>query len=284
VAGSSDDVAEDTPEEGAGFSTIHTSGIRPRTEPSDSRSRLVVFASRDEVAVSAFEASMPSDVRVLRLDDVFSALDSLRGQDAEEPTLVVDQREGLFRTETVAALSSALPDGARVLLWGSSEEETDEATTLAPGRRFHRADGATSVVDLARMCRPGRSDLPPAPAAPRLLILDDDDAYSRSVARLLRTAGFEVVVEREAKTALDLCRDGDLVAALVDLHMPGMNGSSFASGLRLAMGDDTPKIILVTGDHSTSLDDGLFDAILHKPVGPARLLATLADLIPSTET
>jgi CheY-like chemotaxis protein len=243
---------------------------------------LILFASREETVVSEFEALMPPGVRVLRLDDVFSLLESLRGRGAEEPTLIVDQREGLFRAETVAALSSALPDGARVLLWGSSEDEVEAATALASGRYFHRAEVTTSVEDLAWMCRPGsRSDLPPAPAVPRLLILDDDDAYSRSVARLLRTAGFEVAVERDARTALDRCRDGDLVAALVDLNMPEMNGEAFASVLRLAMGDAAPKLVMVTGGDASSLDEGLFDAILHKPVGPARLLATLAELIPS---
>ena len=63
-----------------------------------------------------------------------------------------------------------------------------------------------------------------AMSADRLLIVDDDPAFTRIMARSLERRGFEVLVCNDAEDALERCAGFAPSHVLVDLNMPGTSG------------------------------------------------------------
>ena len=58
----------------------------------------------------------------------------------------------------------------------------------------------------------------------RLLVVDDDHAFRRSTAALLRADGHEVDVAADASAAVEALRARTYDLVLLDLRMPGMDG------------------------------------------------------------
>jgi CheY-like chemotaxis protein len=194
----------------------------------------------------------------------------------------------MFRPETIAALSASLPAQANVLLWGIDDEALSRVEIQSPERRFFVAASDTTIEMLASMCWPRLSEDETTPAtaprpARRILLVDDDHTFARSLSRLLKTAGYEMTVAHGGHEALDLCRDGRFGAILTDLQMPGMNGLSFAAMVRLAMGKSAPKIVMITASASTVESDDLLDGLMQKPVATSTLLSLLKKLVPEEE-
>lgn len=77
--------------------------------------------------------------------------------------------------------------------------------------------------------------------------------------------------------ALQDPRSCDLV--MTDFDMPGMTGEIFAQRVKILSGKRPVPIILVTGrslwEVQKLLDQGLFDASLHKPFGIGQLKAVI---------
>jgi two-component system, cell cycle sensor histidine kinase and response regulator CckA len=83
-------------------------------------------------------------------------------------------------------------------------------------------------------------------AAPRILVVDDEQAVREFTERALQTAGYEVVVAAHGKDALDLVeRRGPFDAFVLDMVMPGMNGNELAQKIRLVEPD--ARILYFTG-------------------------------------
>ncbi len=63
-------------------------------------------------------------------------------------------------------------------------------------------------------------------AAPRILVVDDEESVREFTERALQTAGYEVVAASNGKQALELVeRRGPFDGFVVDVVMPGMSGS-----------------------------------------------------------
>ena len=105
--------------------------------------------------------------------------------------------------------------------------------------------------------------------------VDDDDAYRRSLARLLKSAGYSAESFPSAQSFLDSVPIANITGVLiVDLRMPGMNGfdlqkrvKEFSSGL---------QIIIITGnahpgDRERALNAGAI-GFLQKPFEEESLL------------
>lgn len=71
-----------------------------------------------------------------------------------------------------------------------------------------------------------------AAAAPRILIVDDQDNARRALAIALRLEGFVVDEAPDGHAALDRLAPFSPDLCLVDLMMPGMNGLELARRLR----------------------------------------------------
>ncbi|MCP5152314.1 MAG: response regulator [Ectothiorhodospiraceae bacterium] len=106
-----------------------------------------------------------------------------------------------------------------------------------------------------------------------VFVVDDDDAAREATAFLLRAEGHRVESYARATEFLDAVADRDGCAVL-DMHMPDLDGLEAARQLGLGRGSRLP-VILVTGD--VDLPErplGIFD-VLPKPLDDERLLASV---------
>ncbi len=81
--------------------------------------------------------------------------------------------------------------------------------------------------------------------APRVYLIDDDASVRKSVARLLRIAGYQVEAYSSADDFLETCRMAEHGCIVLDLRMPGLSGEGLQDRLR-TMKEALP-IIVITG-------------------------------------
>jgi response regulator RpfG family c-di-GMP phosphodiesterase len=113
----------------------------------------------------------------------------------------------------------------------------------------------------------------------RVLLVDDEPSILNIFQRVLKQAGYDVVLHASAAQArASMARErGRFDIALLDLHLPERNGLELLKELRAI--DETLVGILITGratmDHVVNaLRSGAFDFII-KPIGTAQLLAVM---------
>jgi FixJ family two-component response regulator len=98
--------------------------------------------------------------------------------------------------------------------------------------------------------------MPPATTTPlpaTVFLVDDDVSFLRSVSRLLRAAGFQVVIHNSAAELLTELRPDTPGCVITDLMMPGMDGMALQEALRMA-GSPLPLIFLTgCGDIPTTV-------------------------------
>lgn len=119
--------------------------------------------------------------------------------------------------------------------------------------------------------------------APSILIVDDDP-MSRDIIRVIcERLGYAVDVAEDGFAGLTRLRDGRYRAALVDYHLPEMDGYALARLMHDLDGD--LRLIGVTADrHGLSarcVSNALFEAIVAKPVSPEALAGVLAAVVPT---
>lgn len=64
-----------------------------------------------------------------------------------------------------------------------------------------------------------------APAAPAILIVDDEPSILSALKRLLRTARYQVVTVESGAAALDVLAAGEVDLIISDIRMPGTTGA-----------------------------------------------------------
>jgi CheY-like chemotaxis protein len=121
------------------------------------------------------------------------------------------------------------------------------------------------------------------PEAPYVLLVDDEEASFLPLVELVKFAGFASVAARSATDALACCYQRKPGVVVTDLDMPGPDGRALARRLRKRF-PEVP-IMLVSGqnlDHPDwAVPDGLFEAVLPKPLDFDRFIALLEGLMPS---
>lgn len=115
----------------------------------------------------------------------------------------------------------------------------------------------------------------------RLLVVDDEMRLAETIARALRTEGFEVDVAHSGPDGLWRANEGAYAAIVLDVLLPGMNGFAVCRELR-ATGNRTPILLLTAkqGEHDEAegLDLGA-DDFLRKPFSLVVLTARIRALI-----
>src|SRR5580658_4433135 len=123
----------------------------------------------------------------------------------------------------------------------------------------------------------------------RILVVDDEEALIRVIARSLRAAGSEVATASDGMRAVDLVANAPFDAIVSDIDMPRMNGIQFLQNLRQR--DADVPVVLMTGNPNVEsavqavahgalqyLIKPLDLAELHKVVGRAVGLNRMAKL------
>jgi DNA-binding response OmpR family regulator len=86
-------------------------------------------------------------------------------------------------------------------------------------------------------------------AAPRILLVEHDEATLATYARMLRLEGYQVKTALTAEDGLREVESSRPDAIIADLHMPGMNGLEFLRRLRAHDDTRTTPAAIVTGDY-----------------------------------
>lgn len=122
-------------------------------------------------------------------------------------------------------------------------------------------------------------------AGRQMLVADDSAVNRKAVAALLRHAGVAVTEVAHGQAALDRLRAGEAWdAALLDIHMPGLDGLGTARAIRASANglERLPLVALTAGmgaEAEASARQAGFDAFITKPADAARLYATLERLL-----
>lgn len=111
----------------------------------------------------------------------------------------------------------------------------------------------------------------------RILVLDDNEPFRRTVAHMLATAGFAVAEAgsmSEVLAALDGAEPVDLL--LADLRLAPGSPHGFSIGRMVQMQQPQIKLIFMTGGDPLgfALADPT-DIVLHKPFRARQLIATI---------
>jgi PAS domain S-box-containing protein len=153
------------------------------------------------------------------------------------------------------------------------ESEVDKGST------FHFG---IVVEPIGSKPRPWLAPSPAAVAGRSLLVVDDNATNRRILTKLAEGWKMHVEAVTSGREALELLRGGKRYdVAVLDMHMPEMDGAMLAAEIREMLGADGMQLVLLSslGAREEVDDASLFAAFLTKPAKPTQLLETLASLI-----
>ena len=122
----------------------------------------------------------------------------------------------------------------------------------------------------------------------RILVADDIPANRLVLQRILEKAGHSAVFAEDGEQALERLEDDNIDAAIIDLHMPVMDGLEVIKQARVmqAGGARTPILVLsadATVDAVRDAEAAGAYTFLTKPVVASRLLESLAEIAGGTQ-
>ena len=124
-------------------------------------------------------------------------------------------------------------------------------------------------------------------SAETILVVEDNEKNLKLVRDVLQFAGFDVVAASSAEqgVAMAIERPPDLV--LMDLQLPGMDGTEALRQLRAAPRTRSVPVVALTAfamkdDRERALNAG-FDGYLEKPISVQALPAQVRSFLPSKE-
>lgn len=109
----------------------------------------------------------------------------------------------------------------------------------------------------------------------RILIVDDNHGVAKALSRLLTDANYATQVSFSGSDAIDYLKDHAIDGAVVDVHLPDMNGLVLTQAIRQRLGPDKP-IVVLSGDTSMEVLNSLRHVgatyFFSKPVNATHLL------------
>jgi CheY-like chemotaxis protein len=111
---------------------------------------------------------------------------------------------------------------------------------------------------------------------PSVLVVDDDSAVRRAVARFLRAEGLAVLEASNGEEGLTRLREaGDVSAILLDLRMPIMDGWTFRRQQRLDPSIADIPVVIMSGADVDRFGELAAAATFEKPVQMAEVASVL---------
>lgn len=139
----------------------------------------------------------------------------------------------------------------------------------------------TEAVELPARSRRELRGVQPQLDAKRVLIVDDNATNLRILTLQLNNWGMQVRDTQSPEEALRWIKRGDpFDLAILDMHMPEMDGITLGKNIREAKGQSTIPLILFSslGRREINADPALFTAFLSKPVKPSQLFDTVVGI------
>jgi DNA-binding response OmpR family regulator len=137
-------------------------------------------------------------------------------------------------------------------------------------------------VNKKQIKHPADADTSHPMAEHEVLIVDDDKDTAGALGRLLSNAGFKPSTTHTGKSALHLARSNSFAAAIIDVHLPDINGLVLSMNLREILGHTAP-ILVVSGDTSMETINSLPHVgathFFAKPISPSHLIKRLKDCL-----
>lgn len=205
------------------------------------------------------------------------------------------EAERIFRAFERGSAGQSGTAGTGLGLWGASDLLREMGGEL---RVFPGADGGSRFVitlpvqrDIdqlpegeAEETEPALKALPTGPLSARVLVVDDNHTNRHLLAALLESFGVTSVEASSGEEAFEILKTDRFDAVLLDLYMPGMNGTECAEAWQSAFGTDLPPIVAVTAGVETidaaELKAGGIHEILAKPLSPVELYRVLSGIAP----
>ena len=265
-------------EKGLGFAAEVEPGAPARIDTDGQRlgqilknllSNAVKFTDRGEVTVRARAAGADAVA--------FVVSDSGIGIDAEQHELVFEafrQADGSTHrkyggTGLGLAISKLLAELMGGAMWA-------ESLGLGLGSTFHFTMRA-QAAELPAGARRDFLGVQPALQGKRILVVDDNATNRRILALQMARWGMVVDDIEHPERALAMLASVAYDLAIVDMHMPGMDGSAMAAGVRSA--GHTLPLVLFSSHGRREEADSLFAATLAKPLRQSQLFDTLVTLL-----
>jgi CheY-like chemotaxis protein len=136
------------------------------------------------------------------------------------------------------------------------------------------------------MTRGGNTIEPTEQTVRTILVVDDDPVVIRAMSFLMTRAGFRPLVSRTGADALKKA-DIHIAAAVIDIHLPDINGLTLSHELRERLGPKVP-IVILSGDNSIetlrALPEAGATSFFAKPVNAARLIEHLNEWLAVEKT
>jgi DNA-binding NarL/FixJ family response regulator len=116
-----------------------------------------------------------------------------------------------------------------------------------------------------------------------VLIADEDESSRRLLTAILRNAGYGSLEAADGERALELAREHEPIAAILEIPLSGLSGYELCAALKVEFGASLP-VIFLTGSRTESYDRvaGLLlgaDDYITKPFAAGELLVRLRNLL-----
>lgn len=146
-----------------------------------------------------------------------------------------------------------------------------------------RQVSAAAGAEARRPAAAGAAPAGAAAAGTRIMMVEDNAEVRRAYREALTALGYAVTEARNAEEALSVLGEPLPAVALIDIHLPGMNGYRLAQALKARAGGAIRLVMLsgVTLDDTTlqlSKNAG-FDQCFDKTAGPKALHALLRRIL-----
>lgn len=196
----------------------------------------------------------------------------LRGLDGDGTAAVISLEPCSTRTLASPDLRSRF---VSILPLNFTRDEAEAALLIAAAARGLTGPRAgEAVVD---------DSLPVAERGLRILVADDNRTNRSVISKILERGGHSVHAANNGEEVLDALDTASFDLILMDVNMPVMTGLEAAQFIRFSeIGGSRTPIIAVTADATAEMAarvaEAGMDACLTKPIQPAALLRTIADI------
>jgi len=205
-------------------------------------------------------------------------------QDGFAVAAMVRERAQLATTRIIMLTSSVRSNNPSKI----SELRLD-GHLLKPLRREELLDTIYRVVSQKAVHEVRSTPTPPRGRSLRILVAEDNEMNAQVIEQMLRRNGHDVTIAGSGRDALDCIRERSFDIAIVDLHMPELDGLEVVRTVRQdeqGKGRRLPVIALTARTRKQDRDRCIaagMDEFLTKPIDPTELWAAIRSVVPLGE-